>query len=238
MAATDRTQPTVVGNDALPTLFGGPVAAATALKSGWLLAKNAAGNIVAFTETTGLKSFGVAERDVDNSGGSAGDRWINAWGRVYKFAQSTDVGDAFVDTDAPAVAYGVDNETIGKLSDGRSPAGIFLGLDPDDSKAFVFVGPVAAALAAMLAFSTSTVQRGTGTLTAGTATVSAALTANSRIYISMKDPGAGAITNFASFSAPAADRDTDAGTFVVNAIDDSGAVINTAACTFDWLVID
>jgi hypothetical protein len=237
MAATNRTQPTAVGNDALPTLFGGALAAATALKMGWLLAKNAAGNIVAFTEATGLKSFGVAERDVDNSTGDAGDRSINAWGRVYKFTQSAGVGDSFADTDAPAVAYGVDNETVGKISTSRSPCGIFLGLDPDDSKAIVYVGPVAAALVAMLML--SKIQRGTSTLAAGTVTVSGVtLTANSRIIVTMKDPGAGAITGFADLDVPVATRNTGAGTFVVNAIDATKATINTAVCTFDWLVID
>jgi hypothetical protein len=54
----------------------------------------------------------------------------------------------------------------------------------------------------------------------------------------MKDPGAGAITGFASFSVPAVDRVVGApGTFKVYAIDDAKATIATAVCTFDWKVV-
>lgn len=81
-------------------------------------------------------------------------------------------------------------------------------------------------------------QAGTGTLVAGTLTVTGVtLTANSRILLSMKDPGAGALTGFADLDAPVATRDTSTGQFVVNAIDDSKATIVTAVCTFDWLVV-
>lgn len=80
---------------------------------------------------------------------------------------------------------------------------------------------------------------GTGTLSSGTATINTAtITATSRIQVTMKDPGAGAITGFASFEVPVASRVVGApGSFVVNAIDDAKALIATAACTFDWVVI-
>ena len=81
-------------------------------------------------------------------------------------------------------------------------------------------------------------QAGTGTLAAGTATISGVvLTASSRIVITMKDPGAGAITGMAGFDAPVASRDTSAGSFVVNAIDDAKATIATAVCTFDYVIV-
>ena len=108
----------------------------------------------------------------------------------------------------------------------------------------VYVGPVAAAIAALLvtagsALPNATLQRGTATLASGTVTISGVtLTANSRIYVTMKDPGAGAITSFADLDTPVASRNVGAGTFVVNAIDASKATIATAVCTFDWLVID
>lgn len=82
-------------------------------------------------------------------------------------------------------------------------------------------------------------QAGTSTLSSGTVTVSGVtLTASSRIIITMKDPGAGAITGMAGFDAPVASRNTGAGTFVVNAIDDSKSTIATAVCTFDYLIIN
>jgi hypothetical protein len=57
------------------------------------------------------------------------------------------------------------------------------------------------------------------------------------ILLTMKDPGAGAITGFGALDAPAASRNVGAGSFVINAIDDSKAVINTAVSTVDYLVI-
>lgn len=81
-------------------------------------------------------------------------------------------------------------------------------------------------------------QAGTATLAAGTVTVTGVkLTASSRIILTMKDPGAGAITGLAELVAPAASRDTSAGSFVVNAIDAAKAVIATAVCTFDYLIV-
>ena len=85
----------------------------------------------------------------------------------------------------------------------------------------------------------SAIQSGTSTLATGTKSVSATITSTSRIIITMKDPGAGAITGFAAFDVPVGTRVVGApGTFVVNAIDDSKATIATAVCTFDWLVIN
>lgn len=85
-----------------------------------------------------------------------------------------------------------------------------------------------------------TVQGGTDTLSSGTVTISTAtITANSRIMITMKDPGAGAITGFAAFDVPVGTRTPGApGSFVVNAIDDAKSLIATAACTFDWFVFN
>ncbi len=82
------------------------------------------------------------------------------------------------------------------------------------------------------------IQRGTTTLIAGTKSVTGnILTSTSRIFLQMKDPGAGAITGFASLDAPAADRNTGTGAFVINAIDDAKATIATAVCTVEYLII-
>ena len=89
------------------------------------------------------------------------------------------------------------------------------------------------------ALPTALLKSGTSTLVSGTVTISSAtITANSRIVITMKDFGAGAITGLAALAVPVATRSVGApGSFVVNAIDDSKALIATAACTFDWIVI-
>jgi hypothetical protein len=85
-----------------------------------------------------------------------------------------------------------------------------------------------------------TVQGGTDTLSSGTVTISTAtITANSRIQITMKDFGTGAITGLAALAVPVATRTPGApGSFVVNAIDDAKALIATAECTFDWFVFN
>lgn len=82
------------------------------------------------------------------------------------------------------------------------------------------------------------IQSGTSTLIAGTKTITGVtLTASSRISVTMKDAGSGAITGFATFRVPAASRNTATGQFVVDAIDDSKAVIATAVCTFDYVIL-
>jgi hypothetical protein len=79
-------------------------------------------------------------------------------------------------------------------------------------------------------------QSGTDTLAVGQKAVAATLTSNSRIFITMKDPGAGAITGFAALEVGSAGR--LANQFTVTAIDDTKTKIDTAVCTFDWLVVD
>lgn len=82
------------------------------------------------------------------------------------------------------------------------------------------------------------VQAGTATLAAGTVVVSGvALTATSRILVTMKDPGTAAITGLGALDVPNATRSVAGGTFVVNAIDDSKNLINTAISTFDWIIV-
>jgi hypothetical protein len=81
-------------------------------------------------------------------------------------------------------------------------------------------------------------QSGTVSLVAGTATVTGVvLTSTSRILVSIKDAGAGAITAFADLEVPSASRNVGAGSFVINAINASKAVINTATPDVDYLIV-
>lgn len=81
------------------------------------------------------------------------------------------------------------------------------------------------------------IQKGTGTLVTGTLTVTGVkLTAGSIISLTMRDPGAGALTTFIALDAPVASRNTGTGQFVVNAIDNAKAVLATAVSTFDWTI--
>lgn len=82
------------------------------------------------------------------------------------------------------------------------------------------------------------IQAGTTTLVSGTKTVSGVtLTATSRIFLTVKDPGSGAITGVGVLDAPVANRNTGAGTFTINMVDDSKAVITTAVPTVDFLIV-
>lgn len=310
MTATTNRVPrnTRTADKAIPSAWKFDMPAGVEAKKGWLMAYRLAdGLAVPFTEATNLGSAGVAQSD-QAAGTADGAVGVICDGMLEDFDMSTAGGDSFTNADIPAIAYGVSNHEVGKLSTGRSIAGIFFGLNPDTGKARCFVGPAAftmakamqtAALlaelgarfgapvadaAALQAVPAATraqgqivlklddhslwrfdsgstasagdavivptagtgrwlliVQRrqsGTATLAAGTVTISGvALTANSRIQLTMKDFGAGAITGFATLHAPSADRNVGAGTFVVNAIDDAKATIATAVCTFDWEVI-
>jgi hypothetical protein len=80
-------------------------------------------------------------------------------------------------------------------------------------------------------------QSGTGTLVAGTLTITGVTltVATSIIQITMRDPGAGALTTGIGFDAPVASR--TATQFVVNYIANDKTTLATAVCTFDWLVL-
>lgn len=149
-AATDRFPLKFLSDDVLPASWNVPLAASTTVKRGWHLAKNSAGYTVPFTATTGLTSAGVADQDA-GPGASAGDAHVITHGKIVNLDNSTVSGDTLADTDAPCVCWGVDNHTVGKLSVGKSPAGIFFGLDAaDGNRARVWVGPAAAAMAAIM----------------------------------------------------------------------------------------
>ena len=82
------------------------------------------------------------------------------------------------------------------------------------------------------------VQAGTTTLVSGTKTVSGViLTASSIIVAMVRDPGSGAITGMGTLDAPVASRNVSAGSFVINCIDDSKAVITTAVSTVDYIIV-
>lgn len=80
---------------------------------------------------------------------------------------------------------------------------------------------------------------GTGTLVAGTKTIAANITANSRILVTIKDanPGAGNLT--VGVSAPSAGRSVGApGSFTVQADVAAGTINILDTSTFDWIIIN
>lgn len=85
---------------------------------------------------------------------------------------------------------------------------------------------------------TGTILSGTDTLSSGTVTITAAITANSRIIVTTKDanPGAGSLT--VGFEAPVASRNVAGGSFVVRANVAAGTINILDTSTFDWMVIN
>lgn len=143
-AATERVQTQPYSAHPIPTMFSAEMANAAIWKKGWLIASNASGLLVKYTATTGLTSAGIADKDDDNTAND--NRFANVHCGVFSFLMHS--GDELLVSDRFAVAYGQDNQTVRKTGTSISPCGVFLGLDPNDtSRAMVWVGPAAAALA-------------------------------------------------------------------------------------------
>lgn len=110
-----------------------PVAAATILYAGGIVAVGAAGFAVKGATATGLKAVGVAEERADNSTGANGA--INVSVRkdgVFLFANSA-AADQITRADIGATCYIVDDQTVAK-TDGtgtRSAAGQVFDVDAD-----------------------------------------------------------------------------------------------------------
>ena len=83
-----------------------------------------------------------------------------------------------------------------------------------------------------------TFQSGLVTLVAGTKTVTTFnLTSSSRIVATQNTPGGG--TQGVKYSIPAGSRSTGSpGSFVINAVDNAGALVNTDTSTLDVIIIN
>lgn len=113
-----------------------PVAAGAHIYNGAIVVIDADGNAAPGTEATGLKSRGAATREVDNTGGNAGDK--SAETEVGVFLMEN---DGSVDrTHIGSTAYIVDDQTVaaGDNSGARSPAGLID--DVTDDGVFVHLG--------------------------------------------------------------------------------------------------
>ena len=110
--------------------FADPVAAATRIFAGSLVCLNASGYAVPGTTSTTLKARGVAQEQVDNSAGAAGDLRIETRRGVFPFANSTST-DEITRADIGATAYIVDDQTVAKTSatNTRSVAGVIRDVD-------------------------------------------------------------------------------------------------------------
>ena len=110
--------------------FNDPVAASTRIFAGSLVCLNAAGNAVPGSLSATLKARGVAQEQVDNRDGAAGDLRIESRRGEFQFANSASA-DEITRADIGNECFIVDDQTVAKTSatDTRSVAGIIRDVD-------------------------------------------------------------------------------------------------------------
>lgn len=147
-AATTRIDVSQHGAAAIPRQGGGGLKTNKTGKYGWSMAYDGDGFLVPYTATTGLKSAGLALADFDSTGIDDGVKVIQLLTGVVDRENGTGA-DELDDGDIGAVVYGPDNQTANKTDGGglHSILGIFWGLNPENGKARVLVGPLAIAMA-------------------------------------------------------------------------------------------
>lgn len=112
------------------TNYSDPVAASTKIYLGALVCTNAAGNAVPGSTSTTLKARGIAQEQVDNLAGSAGDKTVPTRTGIFPFKNSAS-GDLITRADIGNDCYIVDDETVAKTSGSstRSIAGKIKDID-------------------------------------------------------------------------------------------------------------
>ncbi len=110
---SDRNTPERLGLD-----FVDPVAAGAKIFAGALVVLDAAGNAAPAATATGLTARGVAQEQVDNSGGGAGDLTVRTRAGIFPFANDGSVSRA----DIGGTAWIVDDQTVAN-NDGDTGAG-------------------------------------------------------------------------------------------------------------------
>lgn len=156
MALSAERNTPVLGAGGVPVKTFYPVAAATIIYEGALVAVDASGNLVPGAISTTLKAAGIALETIDNSAGAAGDLKCE----VVQGAARLINGNSMTKSAVGALCYIVDDATVSSSSNGatRSVAGtVYL---VDDNGVWVYVGlsaPVdAAALSAAISAYAST----------------------------------------------------------------------------------
>jgi hypothetical protein len=124
----DRNAPQLVGDLMKQAM------AVVKIFTGAIVMRNATGYLTKGQTALGLIGAGIAEEQVDNSAGSAGDKSITYRKGVFRVVNSTST-DAITIADIGKVAFAVDDQTVAK-TDGRtaglptrSPAGVIVDVD-------------------------------------------------------------------------------------------------------------
>jgi len=112
-------------------LVSHPVAAATVIHAGALVALDASGNAVPGSTATTLTAAGRAEEAVDNSAGAAGDLSVTVRRGVFRYANEPT--DLVTRADIGATCYIVDDQTVARTNGTgtRSAAGKVIDVDAD-----------------------------------------------------------------------------------------------------------
>lgn len=210
--------------------LGFPMAASKQIYGGCLAGINSSGQAVDAGDSTCVQIIGRADASVDNSSGNAGDKSANIQLGIFAWKNQ----DSIAASDIGSLAYFYDNQTVCKAPAASALlVGKIVAVDTN-------LGPGQVAVAMYGALTNAPkIQFGTTTLVSGTKDVqTAGLKSSSCIFLTMRDPGAGALTEMAALDAPVASRNATTGVFTINCIDDtSSAVITTAVPTVDWMVV-
>lgn len=106
-----------------------PLAAATIIYAGSLVARDSAGRAVPASDTAGLRVVGRAEETVDNSAGAADALSINIRLGVFKYANSA--ANAIDADDVGKLAIVEDDMTVAETDTNLVVAGRILAVDSD-----------------------------------------------------------------------------------------------------------
>jgi len=126
----DRTTPQRAGTD-----LELPVAAATKIFAGSIVAVNASGGAAGYATkgatATVLRGVGVAIEQADNSAGAAGDIRVKVRRGTWRFLNSA-AADQITAADIGADCYIVDDQTVAKTNGSatRSVAGKVVDVEP------------------------------------------------------------------------------------------------------------
>jgi hypothetical protein len=112
------------------TQFSDPMGAAAKIFAGSLVCLDASGNAVPGSTSTTIKVRGVAQEQVDNTGGAAGAKRIETRRGVFQFANSAST-DQITRAEIGTQCYIVDDQTVAKTSatNTRSVAGVVRDVD-------------------------------------------------------------------------------------------------------------
>lgn len=112
--------------------FGDPVAAATTIYTGALIALDASGNAVPASAIAAQRTRGVAQRRADNSAGVAGATRVEGMRGVFRLDNSAGA-DEILRADIGNDCYVADDETVAKTSATatRPVAGVIRDVDAD-----------------------------------------------------------------------------------------------------------